>query len=81
LIGAAVRVSAVVRPARFAIRLIDAYQANDRREVGRCVFTPTCSDYARIVLVRHGLFKGGLMTLRRLLRCHGGNAGVGDNPT
>jgi putative component of membrane protein insertase Oxa1/YidC/SpoIIIJ protein YidD len=45
------------------------------------VFTPTCSEYARLAVSRHGLLKGGAMALRRLLRCHGGNAGVVDNPT
>lgn len=35
-----------------------------------CRFTPTCSEYARIALERHGLFRGGWLALRRILRCH-----------
>jgi putative membrane protein insertion efficiency factor len=36
----------------------------------RCRFYPTCSQYACEAIVRHGAAKGGLLALRRLLRCH-----------
>ncbi|MDR3319562.1 MAG: membrane protein insertion efficiency factor YidD [Desulfovibrio sp.] len=35
-----------------------------------CRFYPTCSDYAVESILRHGLFRGGLFTLRRLSQCH-----------
>ncbi len=35
-----------------------------------CRFQPTCSEYARIALREHGVFRGGGMAFRRLLRCH-----------
>ena len=35
-----------------------------------CRFRPTCSEYAAESLARHGLFRGGYLALRRLLRCH-----------
>ena len=35
-----------------------------------CRFLPTCSDYGRDALIRHGLRKGGWLTLRRLCKCH-----------
>jgi hypothetical protein len=35
-----------------------------------CRFHPTCSDYAILAIRRHGPFKGSLMALMRLLRCH-----------
>ena len=35
-----------------------------------CRFVPTCSDYAAEALRKHGAVKGGLLALRRLLRCH-----------
>ncbi|MBR7067236.1 MAG: membrane protein insertion efficiency factor YidD [Bacteroidales bacterium] len=35
-----------------------------------CRFTPTCSAYAIEAFRRHGLIKGGYLTIRRLLRCH-----------
>lgn len=35
-----------------------------------CRFQPTCSHYGREAIERHGLLKGGLLTLWRLMRCH-----------
>lgn len=35
-----------------------------------CRFQPTCSEYAIEALREHGLFRGGLMAVRRILRCH-----------
>ncbi|TVR49177.1 MAG: membrane protein insertion efficiency factor YidD [Puniceicoccaceae bacterium] len=35
-----------------------------------CRFSPTCSAYAREALRVHGFFRGGWLTLRRILRCH-----------
>ena len=35
-----------------------------------CRFHPSCSDYAREAIDRHGAGKGSWLTLRRLGRCH-----------
>ena len=35
-----------------------------------CRFTPTCSAYAKEAIEKYGALKGGLLTLRRLLKCH-----------
>ncbi|BBK44730.1 putative membrane protein insertion efficiency factor [Allostella vacuolata] len=35
-----------------------------------CRFEPTCSTYAVEALRRHGAWRGGLLTLRRLARCN-----------
>ena len=35
-----------------------------------CRFYPTCSDYAREAIMVHGVFRGGVLALRRLARCH-----------
>lgn len=35
-----------------------------------CRFEPTCSEYARQALRKYGLWRGGLLALRRLMRCH-----------
>lgn len=35
-----------------------------------CRFTPTCSEYARQAITRHGPLRGTWFALRRLLRCH-----------
>jgi uncharacterized protein len=35
-----------------------------------CRFTPTCSAYGIEALELHGALRGGLLTLRRIGRCH-----------
>ncbi|MCX7750912.1 MAG: membrane protein insertion efficiency factor YidD [Candidatus Bipolaricaulota bacterium] len=35
----------------------------------RCRFYPSCSEYARQALLRHGVLRGGWLAARRLLRC------------
>ena len=35
-----------------------------------CRFRPTCSAYALEAIEKYGAFKGSLLALRRLLRCH-----------
>lgn len=35
-----------------------------------CIYTPTCSQYGYEAVSKHGLLKGGYLTLRRILRCH-----------
>ena len=36
----------------------------------RCRFRPTCSAYALEAITKYGAWKGGLLALRRFLRCH-----------
>jgi putative membrane protein insertion efficiency factor len=53
------------------IFLIRIYQWTLSPLVGRqCRFTPTCSRYGVEALKKYGLFKGGYLTARRLMRCH-----------
>ena len=40
-----------------------------------CRFTPTCSQYALEAFERFGFFKGGYLSLKRLLKCHPFHAG------
>jgi putative membrane protein insertion efficiency factor len=40
-----------------------------------CRFYPTCSEYAHDAVTIHGIGRGGLLALRRMLRCHPFNRG------
>ena len=35
-----------------------------------CRYQPTCSHYTKEALIRHGLFKGGKLSLKRIFSCH-----------
>lgn len=35
-----------------------------------CRFTPTCSEYARQALLKHGPIKGTMLAVWRILRCN-----------
>ena len=37
---------------------------------GCCKFIPTCSQYGLEAIQKYGAFKGGLMTIWRILRCN-----------
>jgi putative membrane protein insertion efficiency factor len=46
-----------------------------------CRFQPTCSAYALEALEKHGGIKGGLLTIRRIGRCHPwGGSGIDNVP-
>ena len=36
----------------------------------RCRFIPTCSAYGLEAIEKHGPWRGGWLTVKRLLRCH-----------
>jgi uncharacterized protein len=36
----------------------------------RCIYLPTCSEYAFVAMQRFGIMRGGIMAIRRLGRCH-----------
>ncbi len=57
---------------------IRAYQRLAPSHVrGACRHFPSCSEYAREAIARHGTWRGSWLTLRRLGRCHPlGSAGV-----
>ncbi len=35
-----------------------------------CRFQPTCSEYANQAVDKYGAFKGGYLSVKRLLKCH-----------
>jgi putative membrane protein insertion efficiency factor len=40
-----------------------------------CRFVPTCSQYAKEAILKHGLARGSYLAARRILRCHPLNPG------
>ena len=53
------------------LALIRGYQYLFRPLMGaHCRFYPSCSDYAREAVERHGTIKGSWLALRRIARCH-----------
>lgn len=40
-----------------------------------CRFYPTCSHYAEDAIRKHGIGRGGYMSLKRIARCHPWNSG------
>ncbi|WP_240617109.1 membrane protein insertion efficiency factor YidD [Nocardioides speluncae] len=57
--------------ARFATRLVRSYQVNVAAQRTRyvCHMTPSCSAYAMEAVSRHGVIRGGFLTIGRLRRC------------
>ena len=56
--------------------LLRGYQYALRPMLGaNCRFYPSCSDYAREAIERHGAFRGAWLAARRLGRCHPYHAG------
>ena len=35
-----------------------------------CRFMPTCSEYAKEAIERHGLIKGTYLSIKRITKCH-----------
>ncbi|XRX43116.1 MAG: membrane protein insertion efficiency factor YidD [Buchnera aphidicola (Tetraneura sorini)] len=38
--------------------------------VKRCRFYPSCSEYAKLVLIKNGFLKGFFLIIKRLIKCH-----------
>lgn len=58
------------------ILLVKAYRYGISPFLGQnCRFSPSCSEYAIEALHRHGAFKGLLLAVRRVSRCHPWNPG------
>lgn len=57
---------------KIAVFLIRTYQLtlSPRFSHGACRYTPTCSQYALEAIEIHGVFKGSLLALLRILRCN-----------
>lgn len=56
---------------KFFILLIRFYQnAISPYLISSCRYTPSCSAYGIEAIRKHGPFKGGWLTLKRLAKCH-----------
>ncbi len=55
----------------FLLFWIRAYQAGlSPLFPASCRYTPSCSEYARIAVERHGAARGSWLAVRRVGRCH-----------
>ncbi len=54
------------------ILLIKFYRKHlsSKKAYSSCKYMPTCSEYGLTAIERFGAFKGGFMTLWRILRCN-----------
>ena len=56
---------------RVLIALVRLYRKNiSPLSSPKCRYIPTCSAYALEALEKYGALKGGMLSVRRLLRCH-----------
>ena len=57
--------------------LITFYQAclSPLLPPGKCRYTPTCSAYFKEAVLKYGAWKGSVLGIKRILRCHPGNPG------
>jgi putative membrane protein insertion efficiency factor len=64
-------------PQVIVLTLIRIYQLTISRILpsGTCRFYPTCSHYTYQAIAKYGLFRGGWMGFKRILRCQPFNPG------
>ena len=57
---------------RVLLALIRFYQKyiSPMKRGGACKYIPTCSEYARQAIEKHGALKGTVLAVWRLLRCN-----------
>ena len=63
-------------PSRAAMWAIRFYQRRiSPLFLPHCIYTPTCSEYARQAIAKYGLAEGGWLAVKRVIRCHPFHAG------
>lgn len=65
-----------------AITCIKVYQCAISPFIGgraTCRFIPTCSEYTKQAIEKHGIFRGTIMGIKRISRCRPGG-GYGYDP-
>ena len=64
----------------FLIGMIKVYQMITFSSHSKCRFVPSCSNYGIEAISRYGSIKGGLMTIKRIIRCNPFNKNCGYDP-
>ncbi len=58
-----------------ALLLITIYQFFSKFTPKCCRFYPTCSEYTKQAIQKYGFFKGSILGLKRICKCHPFNKG------
>lgn len=62
------------------IRMITIYQKIPGPWHGYCKHIPSCSSYMKDAIYEYGTVKGGIMGIKRILKCNPFNKNVGYDP-
>lgn len=66
---------------RILLKFIEIYQMIMSPFLGKhCRFLPTCSEYAKIAIEKHGALKGVVFSFWRVARCNPWSKGGVDMP-
>jgi putative membrane protein insertion efficiency factor len=60
----------LIRIYQNTLSLDHGYMGKLKPNVRNCKFVPTCSEYGYSAVERFGIFKGNILTLKRVLRCN-----------
>ena len=55
---------------RLVLFLINIYQKISALTPPHCRFYPTCSEYTKQAIIKFGLIKGGILSIKRICKCH-----------
>ena len=55
---------------KILIKIIDIYQKTPLKSHSMCRYTPTCSQYMKEAIQKHGTIKGLWLGTKRILRCN-----------
>lgn len=58
----------IIKPVLYLIKIYQRYISS--LTPATCRYQPTCSYYAKEALEKHGVIKGGWLTVKRILSCH-----------
>jgi len=63
------------------LRLIRYYQCHrPARYEGVCIYSPSCSEYAKESIMKYGAFRGTIKGMARIMRCNPHSPGGEDLP-